>query len=67
MAAIDDIVSGANNAELYVDDDLVETFGTTIEYSLDEPMLGDHIIKIIAYDQASNMAVAEQKIWIFNL
>jgi hypothetical protein len=38
-----------------------------VEYTLDEMLIGDHTIKIVAYDKAGNETVKEIKAAIYNI
>ncbi|MEA2054778.1 MAG: hypothetical protein U9O96_06725 [Candidatus Thermoplasmatota archaeon] len=59
--------SGVDSAELYIDDELKTSFVSGVEYTLNERLLGDHTIKIVAYDKAGNKAVKEIRATIYNL
>jgi len=67
-AMVEDIAtSGVDSAELYVDDILKGTFSDSIEYTIDETLFGDHVIKIVAYDIAGNEVVKEIRAVIYNI
>jgi hypothetical protein len=58
--------SGVDTTTLQIDNTVVATFDDTIEYELDEPMIGEHTIKITATDIAGNKATKTIQAWIFN-
>ena len=58
-----------SKVEFYVDGTLVQTINTApYEISLDTKKYedGEHMVKVIAYDQNMNQAVTEKKIEVFN-
>lgn len=60
--------TGIGKIELFVDDQLKNiTHGNQHMWVWDEVVFGTHTIKVVAYDNAGNIASDEQNIWIFNL
>jgi hypothetical protein len=60
--------SGIDRVEFYVDDELKHTVSDEpFEWLWDERILGRHTLKAVAYDNAGNIAIVEQEVWIFNL
>ena len=58
--------SGFNRLELYIDEDLKETFTSVPKsWTWDETVFGRRTIKLVAYDNAGNPATAEINVWKF--
>lgn len=67
MVIADDETSGIGKVEFYVDDELKHTvISEPYEWIWDEVVLGRHALKVVAYDNAGNIAADEINVWIFN-
>ncbi|RLF34296.1 MAG: hypothetical protein DRN21_03235 [Thermoplasmata archaeon] len=63
-----DTLSGVEKVVFYVDDVLKEEITEgTYTWLWDEPVIGMHELKVIAYDELENLGDAERIIWIFSL
>jgi len=59
---------GIDKVEFYIDNLLKETIDEEpYEWLWDERTFGTHEIKAVAYDNADNMAIDEEKVMIFNM
>ena len=58
--------SGLNRLELYIDNQLKQTFTSVPRsWTWDEIVFGKQTIKLVAYDNAYNMASIERRVWKF--
>lgn len=64
IASASDTTSGVQNMLFYIDGHLRAEDNDTVQYILEEPMLGIHHITIVAHDVAGNEAVKEIKFFI---
>lgn len=66
VTATDDL-TGIDRVEIYIDDEL-KAYLEEEPYTwlLDERLLGRHVLKIVAYDNAGNTASDEMAFWIIN-
>jgi hypothetical protein len=61
-------INNMDKVEFYIDDVLKSTDDEVpYEWTWNEFAFGNHEIKVVAYDNASNIASDEQKVWIFNI
>jgi len=59
---------GISNVSFYVDGEFKNSsYISPFTWFWDESIIGRHEIKIVAYDAAGNIAIDEQKVWIFNI
>ena len=53
--------------ELYIDQEFRAEGGMSLQYTLDETIIGPATITIVTYDVAGNQATKELKAHVFNL
>jgi hypothetical protein len=59
--------SGVGTTELYIDQEFRAEGGMSLQYTLDETIIGPATITIVTYDVAGNQATKELKAHVFNL
>ena len=58
--------SGLNRLELYINEELRETFSSiSHSWTWDEKLFGRQTIELVAYDNSDNMARVEKTVWKF--
>ncbi len=62
----DTATSGVASTELYIDGERRADFTGNVEYTIDEPMMGQHVIKIVALDRAGNQVTTECRAAIYH-
>jgi len=67
VEAIDNI-SGVERIGFYIDDEMKTiVYQPPYQWLWDEAVIGKHTIKVIAYDEAGNIASDERETWILNM
>ena len=61
-----DFSSGLQKTEIYIDDELKETFGQSSEWYMNLRLMGRHTLKIVALDNAGNVNEYSQTVIIYN-
>jgi len=60
--------TGIDKVEIYLDDTLqTELYSYPYNYPWDELAFFSHYFRAVSYDNAGNTAIAEKKVWIFNI
>jgi hypothetical protein len=59
-------LSGIEKTEIYIDNELKETFANSCEWNMNLKLMGRHTLKIVTYDNAENTKVYSQIVRIYN-